>query len=246
MTMPSAESYGKLIAALREAKAALPKKPTETDEEARERQIDGGLHALRMVMAYLLADDDVRDGLLTQPLAVLEAAVHNAAKGAKPVLLNPPPPLIDGDRSRRGKASRTANEDVQAFLAFAVKPRMLESKTLHTAAPAEWVARQAAKHGMKCENGAPVVRQQVKNWYEQAIRKKLPAGAETTFNNLEKMHGLLLHPATVRALGLDVDDTTRRELCGIRAVAIIEACAALNPFSAPNPTARLKTKAASS
>jgi len=236
MTMPTAEKYRELIAALRKAKAALPKKPTETDEEARERQIEGGLYALRMLMAYLRADADVRDGLLTQPLAVLEAAVHNAVRGAKPVLLNPPPPLIDADRPRRGKAPGTTREDVQGSLAFAMKLRMQAMTTAQTGAAADWVAKQAARYGMTCENGELITRQQVKNWSGQ-VQRGTPKGAAATYDGLKRLHKKLLDPPRM---------DEKREECGVRALAVIKACAAIDPLSAPSPTARLKTKAASS
>ena len=232
MTVPSAEKYRELIAALREAKAALPKKPTETDEDARGRQLSAGLSALQAVMSYLMADTDVLDGRLTQPLAAVEAAAFDAAQGAKPVLLNPPPPLLDGDRTRKGKAPLTAREQVQGVLAFAAALRMQETATTHTGAAANWVAKQAAKYGMTCENGAPIAQQQVKNWWEQ-VQRGSPKGAAETFDGLKERHAELLRPPRTKE---------KREECGARAVGAIKACAATNPYSAPSPTGRLKTK----
>lgn len=236
MTMPPPEKYRELLAALHRAKAALPKKPTETDEEARARQIDAALFALRSVMTYFQADADVLNAMLTQPLGVIEAAVHNAAQGAKPVLLNPPPPLVDGDKSRKGKAPGTVAEDVRAALAFAVKFRMLETATLHTGEATNWVARQAATCGMTCENGTPITSRQVKNWWE-AVHRGTPKGASETFRRLKALpeHARLLRPPLT---------AEKRKECGARALGVIRACAATTPLFAPSPTARLKEKSA--
>ena len=185
---------------------------------------------------YLHADEDVLDALLTQPLGVIEAAVHNAAQGAKPVLLNPPPPLVDGDKSRKGKAPGTVAEDVQATLAFAVLFRMRETATLHTGEATNWTARQATTCGMTCENGTPITSHLVKNWW-QAVHRGTPKGASETFRRLKALPehaGLLRPPLTAE----------KRKECGARAVGAIRACAATTPLFAPSPTARLKEKSA--
>jgi hypothetical protein len=125
---------------------------------------------------------------------------------------------------------------VQAFLAFAVKLHMQATTTSQTGAAPAWVSEQASRYGMTCENGEPITRQQVKNWWGQ-VQRRTPKGATATYDGLKEIHKKSLDPPRT--------DEKRQE-CGRLAVAVIKACAAQNPFTAPNPTARLKTKATSS
>lgn len=234
MTMPSPEKYQALLDALRHAKAALPKKSSETHEEARARQIQAALFALRSVIRYLEADLDVMEGLLTQPLGVIKSAVHDAAQGAKPAILNPPPSLVDGDKSRKGKASGTVGEDVQACLAFAVKLRMKEMVTSRTGDAAQWAAKTAATLGIRCANGAQITSQQVQNWW-RAVNRGGREGPADTFRVLVERHADLLRPPLT---------AEKRKECGLRAAGVIKATAAWTPKGAPNSTERLKEKSA--
>jgi hypothetical protein len=234
--MPSEERYRELIAVLRETTTkSLHPIPSHTTEEAAALQLSLGLRALRAVMLYLQGDVEVLDGLLTRPLGLIETAVYNAGEGAKPALLNPPPPAAvdkDGELvSRKGKVPFTAREQVQGCLAFAVE--LLVASQMGKVRAIDWVAAEARRYRVLTEDGAPVTTRQIENCRSEISRGKAPAGACETFEGLR-------HMPTHAALLKGPHAAAKSGVCEARARGLIKALAASAPLAAPKQTSRLK------
>jgi predicted DNA-binding transcriptional regulator AlpA len=88
---------------------------------------------------------------------------------------------------------------------------MHATTTSQTGAAAAWVSEQASRYGMTCENGEPITRQQVKNWWGQ-VQRRTPKGATATYDRLKEIHKKSLDPPRT--------DEKRQE-CGRLAVAVI-------------------------
>ena len=135
--MPSAESYGQMIAALRAEAEAFGAAEGKTDELAASRR------ALRVVMQWLRRDPEVLDGKLVRPLAVLANDAWDAARGATVERLEHAP-------ERPGPPTGMAHETVQGTMAYALEimaeTRMGETRALN------WVAAEARKAGITDEN----------------------------------------------------------------------------------------------
>jgi hypothetical protein len=224
MTMPSEERYLELVATLRAATKSLETIPNDDTREV--RRLDTGLNALRAVVCYLHGDVDVLDGFLTRPLAIIENACFDAGRGAKPRLLDHAP-------ERPGKATHTTREMVQGSLVFAV--HLFRESGMGANVAIDRVVRQARELKLRCADGAPITKGQIKNWRGEISRDSRGndaalAGARETFEGLRRMHEPLL-----AQLPADL----KREHCKARATGILKALAAIEPETAPNPTRRL-------
>jgi hypothetical protein len=222
MSMPSAKRYSDLIAKLREASLAFV---AAEDDPAR---LAIGSTALQAVILYLSKDSEVLDGQLTRPLAVVENAIHDAGRGAKPAVLfepkHPPPPPPEDKKLLPSKPSRTTRENVQGALAFALELSIAGKKGTDLAA--HRIATEARKLRVFALDGSPIAAKQIKNWRTDIRRRKAPAEACETFEGLRQMpnHALLLRGTPV---------VGKRERCEALATAIIKALAGTMPRSAP-------------
>jgi hypothetical protein len=209
--MPSEARYRDLIATLRETKKAYD---GAGDEKAR---LAAAVRAQQAVILYLLGDVEVAEGYLTAPLAALENAAFDAGRGATVALLEHTP-------ERSGKPTRTTRENIQGELAFALE--LLIAGKVGTDLAARWVAAEARKWNVAAEDGSPIDAKQVKNWRTDIRRRKAPAEACETFDNMRH----LPHVAPL-LMGIPIAD--KRERCEYLARAIIKANAAGAPRSAP-------------
>jgi hypothetical protein len=224
MTMPSEARYIELITTLRGTTNYLASIPNDETREV--RRLETGLKALRAVVRYLQGDVDVLDGFLTRPLAIIENACFDAGRGAKPRLLDHAP-------ERPGKATRTTREAVQGSLVFAV--HLFRASGMSTERAVNQVVQQARMLKVRCADGAPITKRQVKNWCGEISRSKRGkddalAGARETFDGLRHMHAPLLAA---------VPEEFKPEHFKARATAILKAIAAIEPETAPNQTRRL-------
>jgi hypothetical protein len=226
MSMPSAERYRDLIAKLREASVAL----IAAEDDLAKLAIGSG--ALQAVILYLSKDAEVLDGQLTRPLAVVENAIHDAGRGAKPaVLFKPKPPPPEKKKDLPTKPSRTRRENVQGMLAFALE--LLKAGKMGTDLAARWIATEARKLNVSTEDGSPIDAKQIKQWRTDIRRTDIPRGkakapseACETFALMRQIpnHAWVLNGTPV---------AKKRERCEALAMAIVKSLAGTMPRSAP-------------
>jgi hypothetical protein len=227
MTMPSQERYQGLLAALRKTTKALDR---AEDDKAR---LDICLAAQQAVVRYLQGDPEVFDECLTRPLAFIENALHDSGRGAHVALLEHSP-------TQPGPPAGMVRVHVQAFLAFAVE--LLIVSMMGTGAATEWVASEARRLRVRCEDGAPITAQQVKRWRAEIIRDahgKAPEGARETFTELKK----LPHYAE---LFDGPHSTEKRPMAQAHARAAVKMLADTAPRSAPKTQAPKTRRVAAS
>jgi hypothetical protein len=164
--MPSAESYGALIAALREEKGAFA--------AAKDKRVElaAGRRALRAVLQYLRHDPEVLSGNLVRPLAVLASDTWDAGQGATVKRLEHKP-------EQAGPPAGQAHETVQGTMAFAVE--LMVATCMGEQRALAWVAAEALRLNMTDENRKAITRGQLKTWRSQVHRAKAPAEACVVF-----------------------------------------------------------------
>jgi hypothetical protein len=218
MMVPSEQRYCELLAALRQTtKAVLEAK----DDKAR---LDAGRAALRAVILYLVADEEVCGGTLTYPLGIVENALHDAGRGATVALLDHTP-------EQPGKSRGTSQEDVQGSLAFALE--LLTSGGMGTARAAAWVAGEASKVRLRSADGTPIKPAQITEWRKKIHRRTGPTAAQKVYwSQRDYDPALLAQPRSeIKFAG-----------CQRAAKVLIRSLAAIYPQAAPKQTRRSKNK----
>src|SRR5262249_32203260 len=144
------------------------------DTEAHKSRLMLGYAALRGVIVYLSADPEVRVGGFTRPLGLIENALHDAARGAKPPLLDHAP------EGRGSKPSSTMQNSVQGGVAAAVE--ILKRGGWGTKRATAEIANQARRVGLSCADASWIKQQQIENWWAEVHKGRASAGARDVFD----------------------------------------------------------------
>jgi hypothetical protein len=213
MTMPTQTRYDALLAALRKLKKSYD---GAKNDKAR---LDIGIEAFREVILYLQADADVRAEGLTRPLGLIENAVYDAGRGAKPPLLNHPP--------EGSKPTGITQESVQAALAWAVE-LMVRAGEMKAAAAVKWVAAEGRRVGLSDPSGGAVDSKQIIQWRKNLRAGRATAGAAREWEQAQR------HAADIALLKMPMSDL-RRVRAQQSARAWILCVSNIAPRSAPTP-----------
>jgi hypothetical protein len=161
-----------LIGVLRQATAQIERHPTD-DADGHAWRLVAGVGALREIIVWLQGDPEVRCGGLTRPLALVENALSDAGRGAKPPILDQPP------AGKGDKPTGTMREAVQGSLAAALE--VLSRARVGTGQAAEWVAAEARRVGLRSADSSAVSARQIRGWRSEINKGKGPAEARENF-----------------------------------------------------------------
>jgi len=202
VTMPAPDRYRRLKAVLHAQTEAF-----DSAEDDRTR-LEAGVCALRAVITYLHGDVEVLEKFLTRPLAIVENAIADRAKGAMPIVLDQMP------ENPGRKPSLTWRENVQACMAFAVK--LLIAAGMKAGPAGKRVAALARQYSVHCDDGTLIDARRIRSWRLEIQNRRAPEGARQTYDGLQNLHASLLSSD---------DDERRRWECEARAVGCVKALA---------------------
>jgi hypothetical protein len=210
--MPPSSREERIRAELRSAKKMFD---MADDDGVR---LAAGFAALRFAINYFLEDREIAEEFLTQPLAIVENAVFNTWQGAKPRLFQRAP-------REDGPPRNTSQEYAQGCLAHCLELFVSADWSLPEAA--EWIAAEARRHGIRCDDGSTVAAKQIIGWRSEIRRQKGAVGAREMFEGWHREHRELLR------LNSKSNPTKPRE-CARLARDIIKSVAATAPLCLPH------------
>jgi hypothetical protein len=224
--MPNEEKYRVLIGALRESTRRM-EAADKNDDDGRRARLRAGFEALQEVIIYLSGDPEIGKEGLTRPLGLIENALRDAGRGAKPPLLEHSP---EGTGS---KPSGTTREDVQGGVAAALQV-LATAGGWGTAKATEWIVAEARRMKLRCVDGAPIAAKQIKGWRAEMNKGRGPAAAQATFEDFcgyERAKPWWKLPRSHPAKRTEAQRAAGK---------IIAVLAHTTPQAAPKATARLK------
>ena len=153
--------------------------------------LGAGVEALRAVILYLRADPLVDGAALTDPLAELMSAAHDALRGAKPPLFEHAP---DGGGTKPENITAHTVQGCLAWYVDALASRKIGRR--NPAAAAQFVADKARKGGIRAADGSEISARRLKGWRAEINAGRGPAGARTAFATAKQAAGgeRLLYP----------------------------------------------------
>jgi hypothetical protein len=198
-----------LVDELRRATAAYDK---AEDDAGRLAAV---LSALQAVICDLSTDRTILAEQLIRPLGAIEAALHDAGRGATV-------PLLTHPAARSGPPDFVTRDTAQADLAFAME--LLVVAKFGTGEAAKWVANEARRAGLRSDAGEPITARQIQRWRADASSGSAPEGVVDTWAFLRRMpfHAAILNGPKA---------AEKRPAAEVRARALIEAAAAMTPRS---------------
>lgn len=212
MTMPSEQRYRGFLAALRQNAKVFA--AAKDDDDVRR---NAGLAALRGVIIYLQEDREIMEGFLAAPLTFIERAVSDAGQGADVPALRPTKPPS-------GRPTGLTREAVQGALAFHVELLVMAAGVPARSA-ANFVATEARKHNVRCEDGSDITAQQMLKARNEINRRAATRGGRSLFTRLKRESASLFKGGPSAA---------KREHCEALVRGQIKALFLIAPENAPN------------